>query len=328
MDVSILMPARNAEKYISECMDSIVCQGYVNWELIVVDDGSTDTTFEIVDRYRKRDKRIQLFRQEPLGIVSALRLAYGKSKGKLITRMDADDVMNQNKVETLAALLLEHGEGHVATGLVEYFSDMELGEGYQKYANWLNGLTRRGANYSGIYKECCIASPCWMVWRTDLDACDAFKPDTYPEDYDLVFRFYRQGIFVLGSNMVLHRWRDYDSRASRTQKHYKDNSFIEIKVKYFLEIDRDADKNLVLWGAGKRGKKVAALLGEKKVDFTWVCNNSDKIGQEIYQKRMQDSSGFEFSNKQVIVTVANSVEQEEVLQQLNKMDDCCYYLFC
>ncbi|MES0491098.1 MAG: glycosyltransferase family 2 protein [Leptospirales bacterium] len=328
IDISILMPARNAEKYIAECIDSVIHQSYLNWELIVVDDGSKDTTCKILEQYQKYESRIHLFKQEELGIIPALRHAYNKSKGKLITRMDADDIMPQYKIEKLAALLLKSGPGHIATGLVEYFSATGLGDGYIKYQNWLNRLTQTRANYFEIYKECCIASPCWMVWREDLDACEAFEPETYPEDYDLVFRFYRQGLQVVAANDILHRWRDYDSRASRTHEHYKDNAFVELKVKYFLDIDYESQKKLVLWGAGKRGKRVAKVLKEKNIDFTWVCNNPDKIGQEIYQTMMRDSSDYNFSNTQVIITVANSVEQMEILSKIDQMARCVAYCFC
>ena len=82
--------------------------------------------------------------------------------------MDSDDIMPIHKIKALKTNLIIHGEGHIATGLVKYISENELGEGFQKYENWLNTLTREGANFSEIYKECVIPSPCWMVYRNDL----------------------------------------------------------------------------------------------------------------------------------------------------------------
>jgi len=55
-------------------------------------------------------------------------------------------------------------------------------------------LTAKGNNFQEIYKECVIPSPCWMIYRTDMDKCQAFLPNRYPEDYDLCFRFYENGM--------------------------------------------------------------------------------------------------------------------------------------
>jgi len=322
------MPARDAQKYIAECIESILAQSYFNWELIVVDDGSTDQTAKIISDYSVSDDRIRLFCQPALGIIPALRLAYEQSSGSLITRMDSDDIMSSEKIEKLTDLLIQHGKGHVATGLVEYFSESGLGDGYRKYETWLNELTSTRKNYTEIYKECCIASPCWMLWREDLDACMAFRPDSYPEDYDLVFRFYENNLKVVAADDILHRWRDHDVRSSKTVGHYKENSFLDLKVNYFIKIDYKYQKNLVLWGAGKKAKKVARLLSARKIDFIWVCNNVQKIGQMIYETVLQDVKDFNFSDKQVIVTLANSLDKDDATQVLSTAMNCEYYFFC
>jgi UDP-N-acetylmuramoylalanine-D-glutamate ligase len=108
----------------------------------------------------------------------------------------------------------------------------------------------------------------------------------------------------------------------------RDNSFIDLKILYFLELDYNAQKELVIWGAGKRGKKVAQLLKESNISFVWVCNNDRKIGQEIFQTRMQDCSNVNYSNKQVILTIANESEQLDVLQILKDFKTCIQYWFC
>mgnify|MGYP000860087858 CR=1 FL=1 len=74
-----------------------------------------------------------------------------------------------------------------------------------------------------------------MVHKTDLDLCGAFLADRYPEDYDLAFRFYEKGLTCISCNKILHYWRDYDTRTSRTSEHYAQNYFLEIKLHYFLK---------------------------------------------------------------------------------------------
>src|SRR5690606_18308761 len=189
--ISILLPFKNTAEFLPECLESIQNQTYTHWELLIVNDGSSDKSPQLVANFAKQDKRIKLFKNPGEGIISALRFAFEKSTGTYITRMDSDDVMTSQKLEILLDNLLHHGKNHLATGLVSYFSEKGISGGYKSYEIWLNTLTKSGNNYSEIYKECVIPSPCWMVHKDDLVACNAFNPNDYPEDYDLAFRFYK-----------------------------------------------------------------------------------------------------------------------------------------
>lgn len=315
--VSILMPIKNAEPFLKACIESILDQTEQHWEMLAVDDNSTDESFSILSEYAKLDARIKSFRNDGKGIIDALRLAFSKSSGEFVTRMDADDKMMPAKLEILKRNLKSSGKGHLAVGQVEYFSEAPLGEGYLKYAEWLNRLTESGENFNEIYKECVIPSPCWMVHRADLIDCDAFNPSTYPEDYDLCFRFYQKQLNVIPCNEVMHLWRDHPTRSSRTDENYLDNRFLELKTDWFLKLDHDPSKRLALWGAGKKGKSIAEILIQKNISFDWVCNNPNKIGKEIYGVMMQSTDVLDDdTNRQLIIAVANPVEQEEIRNTL------------
>ena len=97
--ISILMPVKNAALFLRECLDSIVNQEESNFELIAVDDHSTDSSLKILEEYQKKDPRIQVYKNKEHGIIAALRLAYKKSSGILITRMDSDDIMSLHKLK-------------------------------------------------------------------------------------------------------------------------------------------------------------------------------------------------------------------------------------
>ncbi|WP_282122221.1 glycosyltransferase family 2 protein [Algibacter mikhailovii] len=330
--VSILIPFKNTEHYLTECLNSIMNQTYLNWELIIVDDASSDNSFDIVSAFAKADNRIKLLKNAGSGIINALQLAFKHSSGELITRMDSDDIMRTNKIQVLVDKLLVHGKKHIALGLVNYFSKDGIKAGYKSYELWLNALTEKGLNYSEIYKECVIPSPCWMIHRTDFIACDAFEPNRYPEDYDLAFRFYKQGYRCIPCDAVIHDWRDYNTRTSRTHEHYVENHFLELKLHYFLELDYQSNKVLVVWGAGKKGKKVAKLLIEKNIPFEWICDNPKKIGKDIYGTTLKAFNLLEsFTDTQSIITVANKEAQSEILDyvnglNMNPIED--YVFFC
>ena len=320
--VSILIPCKDAALYIDECISSILKQTYTHWELIIVDDHSTDQTPSTLQHWTQNQPNIKVIPNVGSGIINALRLAYSDSKGVFITRMDADDIMTPTKLSTMIRQLESAGPGEVATGKVKYFRiDQPIGNGYLRYAEWLNSLSVRGTNFQDIYKECVIPSPCWMMYREDLDRIGAFDSDIYPEDYDLVLRMYQHKLKVIpSSDEILHLWRDHSTRASRNDDNYKDNRFLELKVKYFLKIDYNIEKTLVIWGAGTKAKLIAKRLIAAQVKFHWITDNEKKIGHDIYGVILSSTSQLaQLDKSQIILTVANPKEQEEIKNHINSI---------
>ena len=320
--ISILLPVYNAAKFLSACLQSIQNQTETNWELIAIDDHSTDESFKILTDFQQKNPiQIQVLKNVGKGIIPALKLAYEKSQGEFVTRMDADDLMEKTKLETLKELLLENGKGYVSTGLVKYFSETQLGEGYQKYEMWLNALSLKNKNYEDLYKECVIPSPAWMCHREDLEKCGAFSVQQYPEDYDLCFRFYKNNLKVVAVKKVIHHWRDYSNRTSRTDPNYANQHYFDLKLPYFLELDFDKTRPLVIWGAGKKGKQLAKKLVEQNVNFHWVSNNVKKIGHVIYGQTLENFViTKELENPQIIVVVASPEGQIEILDFFKKQN--------
>ncbi|PCJ94160.1 MAG: glycosyl transferase family 2 [Flavobacteriaceae bacterium] len=330
--VSILIPFKNTVSFLNECLDSIVQQQYTNWEVLAVNDHSNDNSTSILSTYALNDPRIKVYDNEGNGIIDALRTAYSHSNGMFITRMDSDDIMLPERLHTMLDSLLAKGPSHLAVGQVQYFSKEGIKSGYKRYEEWLNQLTKEGTNYSEIYKECVIPSPCWMVRREDLDLCGAFLPDRYPEDYDLAFRFYEKGLTCIPCNKILLRWRDYDTRTSRTSEHYAHNYFLEIKLHYFLKLEHNPTKTLTVWGAGRKGKAIAKSLLEKNIDFHWLCDNPKKIGIKIYGKELFHFSALNtLGNTQSIITVANEDAQafiKNYFTEINQVHRVDYFFFC
>lgn len=321
------MPVKNTSAYLNECIDSIIVQSYDQWELIAIDDNSDDGSWVILQQYADRYPQIQSYRNDGKGIISALRLALIKSKGTYITRMDSDDIMMPDKLKLMRSAIVE--KKNLAVGLVKYISNTDLGEGYLKYAEWLNSLTLAENNFSEIYKECVIPSPCWMLHRDDFIGCGGFDPDIYPEDYDLTFRMKNYGMKICAVKEVIHLWRDHADRASRNDLNYLDNNFIDLKVKHFTNNDMDVSKPLVVWGAGKKGKKIISQLKDSKIKVHWICNNKRKIGTKIYDTMLHGpQSILEFNSPQVIIAVAQRDALAEIESYINKLEKKEVFYFC
>ncbi|RRQ48743.1 glycosyltransferase family 2 protein [Maribacter algicola] len=330
--VSIIIPFKNTSAYLEECLNSVLSQSYSHWEIIAVDDNSTDASLKLVQGFAQKDTRINVYPNTGKGVIQALQTAYAHCRGSFITRMDSDDIMTPDRLQVMTNLLLEHGEGHVAVGQVKYFSDRGISDGYDRYEKWLNGLTEKGTNFTEIYKECVIPSPCWMVYRSDFEACEGFNPQRYPEDYDLTFRFYEKGLHIIPCDKTLLYWRDYDHRTSRTSEHYAQNYFLDIKLHYFLKLDHDTNRPLVVWGAGFKGKRIAQSLTEKNIEFSWICDNPKKIGKEIYGHTLLSFQELDhIKHPQSIITVANEEAQKEIrafFKQRTMRNMLDYFFLC
>lgn len=112
--ISVVMTVFNGERFLREAIDSILGQSYSDFEFIIIDDGSTDSSGWIIDSYAKQDPRIKLHRQENRGIVDSLNRGCHLARGKYIARMDADDVCAPTRLERQLVFL----EGSPRVGLV------------------------------------------------------------------------------------------------------------------------------------------------------------------------------------------------------------------
>ena len=99
--ISIIIPIYNAEKYIAKCIDSVLSQSYNDFELILVDDGSTDSSLEICKQYALKDTRIKLLKKQNGGVSSARNYGIKNSKGEWITFIDSDDYIGKDFLEKL-----------------------------------------------------------------------------------------------------------------------------------------------------------------------------------------------------------------------------------
>ena len=316
--VSIIMAAKDTAPYLRECLDSVLALTYSNWELIAVNDHSSDETPAILAEYAAKDSRIIYADGEGFKLIPTLQTAYTLASGVLINRMDSDDKMPNYKIEVLVAEWLKYGKGNVIAGGTEHFvDDGEVGGGFLRYEKWLNNVAKHNLHYEEIYRECVIPSHCWIIHRDDFDAIDGFNPMIYPEDYDLCFRMYAHKLNIVGIDVILHHWRDRSNRISRTWEEYKDNRYYNLKVKNFNAIDKDTSRELVIWGAGKNGKDLVKLFQENQTKLNWVCDNDRKLGKDIYGIIMQ-SSGFilELDNPQIIIAVSSPTDKLEIKAQL------------
>ena len=108
IEITVLMPVYNAEMYLNKAIDSILNQTFKDFEFLIIDDGSTDGSSEILNGYD--DKRIRIIRQENAGVAKALNNGLDHAYGKYIVRMDADDISHPNRIEKLYHFMMQNPE--------------------------------------------------------------------------------------------------------------------------------------------------------------------------------------------------------------------------
>lgn len=120
MKVSVIMAVYNGERFLAEAIESILRQTFTDFEFLIMNDGSTDRTQEILEKYRKKDNRIKVFVQENKGLAQSLNFLIKQTKGEYIARMDADDISLPKRLYLQVKYLDQHKEkGVVGTGKYE-----------------------------------------------------------------------------------------------------------------------------------------------------------------------------------------------------------------
>ena len=120
MKVSVVIPVHNGEKYLAQAIESVLAQTFRDFELLIVDDGSTDGSRAIMDRYARRDARIRILSQANRGVSAAGNLGFEEARGEWVARLDADDIFLPDKLQRQIAFIRRHPDVRIV-GTLGYF---------------------------------------------------------------------------------------------------------------------------------------------------------------------------------------------------------------
>ena len=132
--VSIIMPTYNQEQYIIDALNSVIKQKYLNWECIIIDDGSTDNTSNVVKKFIKKDNRFKYVKQKNLGPAAARNNGVLQSKGEFILPLDSDDIISKEYVHDAIAVFMERPKTKLVYCEAEFFGEISGKWGLEKYS--------------------------------------------------------------------------------------------------------------------------------------------------------------------------------------------------
>ncbi len=124
--ISVIVPVYNVEKYLEKCVESIIAQTYSNLEIILVDDGATDSSGLICDRYAENDKRIKVIHKENGGLSSARNAGIVAAEGEYIGFVDSDDYIEKNMIELLAEELISNDADMSVCGVYNVYQERKI----------------------------------------------------------------------------------------------------------------------------------------------------------------------------------------------------------
>ena len=285
--VSVVLPCRDAEATLAECIASLDAQTLGAYEVIAVDDASSDGTRPMLDAWAARDSRVRVIEPSGEGLVPALRAGTDAARAALIARMDADDVADSTRLEEQLGFLTEHrGLAACGTG-VEYFPRDQMGSGLERYERWINSLRTPAEIRRDLLVECPIAHPTLMIRKTVLDAVGGYRDEGWPEDYDLILRLHLAGLRCANLHAVLLAWRVTATRLSDRAPQYDADAFRRCRVHFLRHGFLPPSRPIVVWGAGRVGKAVARELIRQGIQpAAFIDLDPRKIGQEMHGARV------------------------------------------
>ena len=209
-EISVIMSVYNQEKFLSESIESILCQSERNFEFLIIDDGSSDSSYDLIQNYSKIDDRIKLFKNSKnLGLTKSLNKILKKAKGKYIARMDADDISIDSRLKEELSVFTENKNIGVVFSLCQIIdSDGNLICNKWQPKN-INNILDKMPYHNYITHSSC------MINRNLFKKFGGYNENyNLAQDWELWLRLIKQSVNFYCVNKVLLLFRAHDSNIS------------------------------------------------------------------------------------------------------------------
>jgi len=278
------MPVFNAENTLAECLDSIFRQSLQDFEIVAVNDFSTDRSVAIMQSYQ--DTRIRIIDNEIKGIVPALNLGLQSCQSDLVARMDADDVMYADRLQKQFDVLNTQAEITLCATQARKFPEEIIQQGYLEYMRWQNACLTKQDIQNQIYVESPFAHPTVMFRKQRIIDLGGYMDGDFAEDYELWLRLYHAGESMVKIDQVLLDWRESDNRLSRISHRYSDTAFDKLRAQYLAKDVRLQGREIVFWGAGRKTRqRMQYLIAQGIKPCAWIDIDNKKVGKEYYNAK-------------------------------------------
>jgi len=282
--VSVLLPVCNAAATVARAVASVQVQTMAAWELVMVENGSTDETPAILAGLAADDPRIHILNMPEPDLVAALNRGLGCCRGEFVARLDADDEMHPARLADQVAAMVEHPDWGVVGCRVAFGGDVTTQAGYAEHVTWLNAQITPDEIWRSRFVESPLAHPS-VMWRRSVSAAHGgYRAGDFPEDYELWLRWLEAGVRMGKIEAERLVWHDAPDRLSRTDDRYRTDAFFRTKAVYVARELSRSGRGRAVWvaGAGRPTRQRAAELERHGVTISGYWDiDPRKIGQTV-----------------------------------------------
>lgn len=313
LPLSILMPVRNEAELLPAALTSLQRQTFRDWELVAVNDGSTDATPALLDDAAHIDPRIRVLHLPPCGLVGALNAGLAACRAQLIARMDADDLCHPRRFELQLAFLHQHPEIDLVTCRVRHFPRIQLPDGMRAYETWQNQLLSHDEILRDLWVESPLVHPSVIYRRAAVEAVGGYRDCGWAEDYDLWLRLALSGARFARLPQTLFFWRDRPERFTRTSPVCTLTAFRTCKLDFLQRGFLSGIEQITLWGAGEEGKAWRLALLEVGIEVVrWIEVDRRKLGQTIHGAPVVGIEALRPHDGKTLVTIGARIARPQV----------------
>lgn len=213
--VSVIMSAYNTEMYLAEAIESVLEQTYRDFELIIINDGSTDKTLEIIQDYQAKDDRIKLISHDNIGLAASLNKGLEEAKGELIIRFDADDIMLNHRIEEQVNFMNTHPKIGMSSCHCYFIDENGNTIGKQKYSGY-----ESEKNFKETFQRdhtVLVSHTGFICRKEDILKVGGYRILPIAEDKDLFTRMAEQGSVLVVQDKFLMKYRVHGSSVMASE---------------------------------------------------------------------------------------------------------------
>jgi glycosyltransferase involved in cell wall biosynthesis len=262
-DVSVILPFFNAEPTLARAVKSILNQTFTDFELLLINNNSTDNSLVIAREYTRKDSRVFLLTEKEPGVTHAMNNGLENARGRFLARMDADDISHPKRLKKQIRFLKKNPPIGLVGSNVKYVSHHKNTFGFKRFVKWVNSFHSPGEIETKRFVEIPIVNPTIMFRKEIYDQAGGCFQGYFPEDYEMQLRYLEAGIKMAKLKKPLLEWHDYPGRLTRTDPCYSTGAFFRIKATYFKkwsEKNNPFHPTIWVWGAGRKTRQRARLL--------------------------------------------------------------------
>jgi glycosyltransferase involved in cell wall biosynthesis len=266
--ISVIIPFRDTVKTLSRSIKSILNQTFKDFELVLINDGSTDGSRELVSEFN--DKRIKIIDLPSSGSVAALNEGIYTSKTDIIALLDPFDFAREDRLQVQYDFMMKNDSVDVVTSRVKYTQESPE-RNMKSYIEWANSIVTNQDIYLKRFINSTILHSTLMFRKKLINSLGEFKYGKFPEDYEILLRWMDNGVTFAKLSDELTEWYDDLQRLSSRHTKYTSPAATKLKIQYFVNWLKGYFRNmpdLLVWGADARSQKRISWFENEKLEIS------------------------------------------------------------